>query len=224
LGGKQISKQTHNDITIALQFQSQQSEKNLREIEGRMSARTETGNHSQLLNKLEEFMSKQKYFNDYMTACKMIAAQEVMKPQAERASIPSMEINDNPEVSAIHNKENNKEPANPNTDPEVQVMEKRAASSSRNDSSKIRQKKRQRLLEENCVAGEQTQRTPKRKTDASSVGLGSSSSVVVPQVSPEQGGGKMHSTAKTAGSETTQPLLAAAVATKKLPIQPSMQR
>lgn len=56
--------------------------------------------HRRLLNKLEEFMSKQKYYNEYMAACKMIADQEVKKPQAERAPIPSIEVTDDSGVSA----------------------------------------------------------------------------------------------------------------------------
>jgi len=50
-----------------------------------------SGIHSELHDKLE-FMSKEKYFNDYMAACKVIAEQQALKPQAERAAIPTTEV------------------------------------------------------------------------------------------------------------------------------------
>jgi hypothetical protein len=82
--------------------------------------------HRKLLEKLEEFHSKQKYYNEYMAACKKIAEEQAKKPASERAPISSIEVVADAAVTTNNTASTTPEPsgeptATPATDNETRV-------------------------------------------------------------------------------------------------------
>ena len=148
-------------------------------------------------------MSKQKYYNDYVTACKMIAEQEVKKPRAERAPIPSIEVTDDgADVAAGAVETTGCESSEVEQEPSANNGAKRSSNEGKIDNA--RAEKRQRL-EDTTVVTVRTRSQLRQQRENASV-VASTVALVSPEsTSKRKNSGILQTAEPESSTATTSP-------------------